>query len=246
MWVGATLLIGYKTCWMDDERVIEQQVAYYRARAGEYDEWFLREGRYDRGTDHRSEWFAEVETIRRGLSHAITDSDVLELACGTGLWTEQLARENRHVFAVDSAPEAIAINQNRVRAANVRYEVADVFAWTPTALFEAVFFAFWLSHVPASRFERFWRTVRTSLKPGGRAFFVDSLFEPTSTARDHRPIDHSGVVRRKLNDGREFDIVKVFYEPAQLERQLAEIGWTGWVRSSGRFFLYGFINAAPD
>ena len=227
---------------MSDERLLEEQVAYYRARAGEYDEWFLREGRYDRGPEHRSEWFAEVETMRRALSHAITDSDVLELACGTGLWTEQLARENRHVFAVDSSPEAIAINQNRLRAANVRYEVADLFSWTPTTLFDAVFFAFWLSHVPASHFERFWSMALSALKPGGRVFFVDSLLEPTSTAEDHPLIDNSGVVRRKLNDGREFDIVKVFYEPAQLERRLAELGWTGWVRSSRRFFLYGLIS----
>jgi 2-polyprenyl-3-methyl-5-hydroxy-6-metoxy-1,4-benzoquinol methylase len=228
---------------MADEFLIEQQMAYYRARAGEYDQWFLREGRYDRGPEHRREWFTEVETIRRALSRSIADSEVLELACGTGLWTEQLARANRHVFAVDSSPEAIAINQNRVRAANVRYEVADVFSWTPPTLFDAVFFAFWLSHVPAGHFERFWAIARSALKPGGHAFFVDSLLEPTSTAKDHTPIDNSGMVRRKLNDGSEFDIVKVFYEPAQLEHQLGELGWTGWMQSSGRFFLYGSIRS---
>src|SRR5687768_1659873 len=103
---------------MSDERLLQDQVAYYRARAGEYDEWFLREGRYDRGPEHRGEWFAEVEIIRRALSHAITDSDVLELACGTGLWTEQLARENRHVAAVDSSSEVIAINRSRVGTGN--------------------------------------------------------------------------------------------------------------------------------
>jgi hypothetical protein len=115
---------------------------------------------------------------------------------------------------------------------------------TPSTLFDAVFFAFWLSHVPASRFERFWETVRSAVKPDGQVFLVDSLLEPISTAKDHHPIDDSGVVRRKLNDGREFDIVKVFYEPAQLERQLAELGWSGWVRSSGKFFLYGCISTA--
>ena len=81
--------------------------------------------------------------------------------------------------------------------------------------------------------------VWTALKPGGAAFFIDSLLEQSSTAGDHDVLDDSGVVRRKLNDGREFHIVKVFHEPAALERRLFESGWTGWVRSTGQFFLYG-------
>ena len=65
------------------------------------------------------------------------------------------------------------------------------------------------------------------------------LRQPDSTARDHGALDDSGVVRRRLNDGREFDIVKVFYEPADLERRLAALGWQRRVRASGRHFLYG-------
>jgi demethylmenaquinone methyltransferase/2-methoxy-6-polyprenyl-1,4-benzoquinol methylase len=80
-----------------------------------------------------------------------------------------------------------------------------------------------------------------SLKPNGRVFFVDSLLEQTSTARDHDQLDKSGKVQRRLNDGREFSIVKVFYEPGLLERRLADCGWEGWVRSSGQFFLYGSV-----
>ena len=230
---------------MSDDRLLEDQVAYYRARAGEYDEWFFREGRYDRGAEHRRQWFAEVETIRRALSREINNLDVLELACGTGLWTERLARENRSVVAVDSSPEAIGVNRNRVHSANVQYEVADLFSWIAPTQFDAVFFSFWLSHVPPDRVEDFWRSVRSALKPNGRVFFVDSLLEETSTAKDHHRIDdESGVVRRKLNDGREFDIVKVFYRPEQLERLLAELGWTGKVCSAGKFFYYGCVVAA--
>jgi len=220
-------------------RILADQVAYYRARAGEYDQWFFRQGRYDRGDAHRAEWLGEIDRIRKVLSAEVRDRHVLELACGTGLWTEQLARENRSVLAVDASPEVIAINQNRVRASNVQYEVADIFAWQPARRFDAVFFAFWLSHVPPGQFERFWNTVRASLKPGGRAFVVDSLLEQTSTARDHAPVDDSGVVRRTLNDGREFAIVKVFYEPESLALRLSQVGWHADVRSSGKFFLFG-------
>jgi demethylmenaquinone methyltransferase/2-methoxy-6-polyprenyl-1,4-benzoquinol methylase len=224
---------------MSHEAILNDQIAYYRARAGEYDQWFLREGRYDRGEAHRAEWFSEVDLIRTALAEAIRDADVLELACGTGLWTGQVARQNRTVFAVDASPEVIAINRARVEAANVRYEVADIFSWIPPARFDAVFFAFWLSHVPAPAFDAFWQTVAAALKPGGTVFFADSLLEQTSTARDHAPVDASGIARRKLNDGREFDIVKIFYQPEHLETRLRASGWNATVRSTGKFFFYG-------
>lgn len=230
---------------MDEQGLLREQLDYYRARAGEYDEWFFRRGRYDRGADHRSAWLGEAALVEAALAQALPAGDVLELACGTGLWTRHLVGGGRRVVAVDAAPEAIAVNRERVRSDAVTYVVADLFDWTPEpASFDAVFFGFWLSHVPASRFDAFWAGVRTALRPGGRVFFVDSLLEQTSNARDHLPVDGSGVVRRRLNDGREFQVVKLFHEPEVLERRLDERGWAGWVRASGRFFLYGSMTAA--
>jgi demethylmenaquinone methyltransferase/2-methoxy-6-polyprenyl-1,4-benzoquinol methylase len=229
----------------NEGRLINQQVAYYRARAPEYDEWFLRQGRYDRGPEHRSQWAAELLRVERALRSAEPCGDVLELACGTGLWTQHLAALHRRVVAIDASPETIALNRARCGADNVEYVVADVFSWVPPAsAFDAVFFGFWLSHVPPGRFEAFWATVRSALKPEGRVFFVDSLLDQSSTARDHDRLDGTGIVRRRLNDGRVYDIVKVFYEPERLERRLLESGWDGWVRSSGQFFLFGSVRPA--
>jgi demethylmenaquinone methyltransferase/2-methoxy-6-polyprenyl-1,4-benzoquinol methylase len=229
---------------MQEDELLQEQVAYYRSRASEYDEWFFRQGRYDRGPAHRDEWLGEVAVVEAALGLALAPGNVLELACGTGLWTRRLAESHHHVMAIDASPEAIAINRDRVRSNRVTYHVADLFSWMPPAQgFDAVVFGFWLSHVPPTRFEGFWATVRSALKPGGKVFFVDSLFEQVSTAENHAPIDHSGMVRRRLNDGREFSVIKVFYEPAVLERRLIELGWKGHVRSSGRFFLYGSLTA---
>ncbi len=228
---------------MTERRVLEEQIQYYRARAGEYDEWFLRQGRYDRGPEHREEWFAEVAEVEAALRAEAPRGDVLELACGTGLWTRHLIDTAHRVTAVDSSPEAIALNRERLRSDRVDYVLADIFAWTPSRQFDFVLFAFWLSHVPTSAFDSFWELVRNALRLGCRAFFVDSLFQQEGTARDHAPIDTTGVVRRKLNDGREFDVVKVFYEPKPLEAQLAKRGWHGYVRSTRKFFVYGCVSA---
>ena len=227
---------------MDDARLLKDQIEYYRARASEYDEWFFRQGRYDRGPQHRAEWLAELAVVEGALRDELPAGSVLELACGTGLWTRHLAERHSRVVAVDASPEVVAINRERLKSDRVTYVVGDLFSWVPPrGQFDAVFFGFWLSHVPVAQFDALWMTVRAALKPEGRAFFVDSLLEPESTARDHGPLDESGVVRRRLNDGREFNVVKVFYEPEELQRRLAERGWTGWVRSTGRFFLYGSV-----
>lgn len=220
--------------------LLAEQIAYYRARAGEYDEWFLRQGRYDRGPEQNATWHAETAEVARALDEFQPKGRVLELACGTGLWTQRLARVAEHVTAVDAAPEVLAINRERLGPAPVEYVQADLFSWRPRERYDVVFFSFWLSHVPPERFDEFWSNVRASLAPGGRVFFIDSLYNEASTALDHR-LEHpaSTTALRRLKDGREFRIVKVFYPPAELESRLNDRGWSVTVRATANFFLYG-------
>jgi SAM-dependent methyltransferase len=227
------------------DTLIEQQKAYYRARAGEYDEWFLRQGRYDRGPAHAARWWREVDEVRAALERFNPAGRVLELACGTGWWTEQLVRWADEVTAVDASPEVLELNRIRVGGPKVRRVQADLFGWMPEPqAYDAVFFSFWLSHVPPERFQAFWTMVHGALKPGGRAFFVDSLRTEQSTAKDHVLPDDDVVLERKLNDGRTFNIYKVFYDPAGLGARLATIGWRGDIRATENFFIYG--SAVPE
>ena len=161
-----------------------QQLDYYRARAAEYDQWWLRQGRYDRGAVLNAQWFADASVVSSALSAFYPAGRVLEFACGTGIWTEQLLPFAAHLTALDGSPEMLAINAARLRSSLVRYVEADLFQWQPTEQFVTVFFGFWLSHVPPERFAEFWQLVRSCLAPGGRVFFVDSRREPTSTAVD--------------------------------------------------------------
>lgn len=75
---------------MNGKKILDEQLTYYRARAPEYDEWFMRTGRYDRGPEHRAEWFFEVAIMEAALEPVVKGKQVLELACGTGRWTKYL------------------------------------------------------------------------------------------------------------------------------------------------------------
>jgi SAM-dependent methyltransferase len=226
----------------EEEEILAEQLAYYRARAPEYEEWFLRLGRYDRGDEHRQAWFGEVEMLEAALDQAAPSGDVLELACGTGIWTRRLVTSARHLTALDASPEALALNRSRLGGGNVTYVEADLFRWTPPATYDFVFFGFWLSHVPEAQFEAFWRLVRAAVRPSGKVFFVDSQPAPEGTALD-QGLGTDGLVERHLNDGRTFRVVKVFHEPGGLKARLERLGWSAEVQPTPSFFMYG--SASP-
>ena len=144
---------------------LEEMATYYRARAAEYDEWFYRQGRFDRGPEANGRWFAEAEEVFAALDALAPDGDVLELAPGTGIWTARLLRHARTITAIDASPEMIAINRAKVASDRVRYLLADLFAWRPDRRYDAVCFAFWISHVPDERLDPFLATVAAAASP---------------------------------------------------------------------------------
>ena len=113
-------------------------------------------------------------------------------------------------------------------------------AWAePDRQVDAVFAGFWLSHVPRARLDAFLALVRRWLRPGGMFAFIDSLRDPQSSAADHpTPADDRSV--RRLDDGREFTVVKVYYDAGRA-RGRARAGRLrdGRVTTTGRFFLTG-------
>ncbi len=226
---------------MSDAELLSAQRSYYQARAPEYDAWWHRRGRYDRGQTANAKWFAEAAIVERALEKFHPHGEILELACGTGLWTRVLASHAAHLTAVDAAPEMIAQNRARLDNEAVEYVQADLFEWEPRpGAYDLCFFGFWLSHVPESRFDAFWKSVARALAPGGRVFFIDSDRSDRSSASDHKlPTADDDTMLRRLDDGREFRIVKRFYTPDWLERRLAGLGWRIQVRRTGEFFIYG-------
>ncbi len=223
--------------------VVDEQIAYW-ARAGEYDEWFFRKGRYDRGEQWNRLWFDEVETLRREVESLPRCETALELACGTGIWTERLCCIGGRVTAIDASPEVIEINRGKLPGAAVNYRQEDLFLWEPEAQYDLVFCSFWLSHIPPEELDGFLAKIRRAAKPGGTVFVIDSLPDDASSAADAEPKDSSRTVEhRKLNDGRQFQVVKVYYQPRELEAMFARHGLRAQAALTGRFFW--FLRAVP-
>lgn len=166
---------------------------------------------------------------------------VLELAGGTGWWTQRLAETADRLTVVDSSPEALALNRERVKRPDVRYDVADIFEWRPDTAYDVVFFSFWLSHVPRSRFGDFWSLVRSCLTPSGRAFLIDNRDDPVpgSLAKDPYVVEYGTDLHlRTLSDGSRYRVIKVMYEPGHLESLITAQGWTVGIQAT-RWFIFG-------
>src|SRR5205807_522682 len=112
-----------------------------------------------RGAAASEEWDRQVSELATALTAFDATGDVLELAGGTGWWTQRLGGTADRLTVVDSSPAAIELNRNRVGRPDVDYVVADLFSWRPPRTYDVVFFSFWLSHVPRPRFSAFWSFV---------------------------------------------------------------------------------------
>jgi 2-polyprenyl-3-methyl-5-hydroxy-6-metoxy-1,4-benzoquinol methylase len=193
------------------DEVLAEQARYYRRRAHEYD----------------ATSYGDVVAARARIARLVGDMQptgtILEIACGTGVWTQALADAADTLTAIDAAPEVIAIARDRVMASNVRFEVADIFSWKTPQRFDVIFFSAWLSHVPMNRFDEFWQMLRDLLAERGRVLFVDEPIE----LRDKETYlsDSDEIVQRQLRDGTTFHLVKNFIDPDVLAHRLRGLGW---------------------
>jgi demethylmenaquinone methyltransferase/2-methoxy-6-polyprenyl-1,4-benzoquinol methylase len=237
--------------------LLEEQLAYYRARAPVYDDWWEVQGTDNRSDDLRRAWLAERARLEADLEEwcaGVAGTSMLELAAGTGNLTCLAARHTAHLTAVDASPEVLAINATKLGAERDRVEfvVADLFTWEPPTTYDAVLFGFWISHVPADHWHAFWTVVRRCLRPGGSIWFCDSADpelgwrtgvlprpEPRFLSGDGIIDPRTGITERSVPDGRSFRVVKRFYEPAELTRQLVESGMDVSVTTTKWAFLIG-------
>jgi demethylmenaquinone methyltransferase/2-methoxy-6-polyprenyl-1,4-benzoquinol methylase len=213
--------------------------AYYAARAPEYDDWYLRRGRYSHGALADMAWSSDLDAATMWLDGLPIQGEIVELAAGTGWWSPLLAQKGQ-LSIYDAVEEPLDRARDRLLAHGLAAHIHVRDAWAePDRPVDALFTGFWLSHVPRQRLSEFLALARRWLKAGGVYAFIDSRLDPQSSARDHPPPAEDMSVRR-LADGREFTIPKIYYAPDELESALREAGFSAAeVTTTSRFFLLG-------
>ncbi len=149
----------------------------------------------------------------------VAGKDVLEIACGTGNWTQALARRARTVTATDISSAALKIARNKLASYNnislIQCDAYDLGGIDTR--FDVLFASDWWSHIPKGVLPAFLESAVARLKAESAAVFLDMSY------RDHfrkEPCyydsDNNRVSRRTLPDGSECEVVKNFPDENEL------------------------------
>jgi len=190
-----------------------QLAGYYARRAREYERIYAKPERQD-----------DLQRLRGDVADYFAGARVLELACGTGWWTQVIGPMAAAVTAVDINEEVLELARSKA-IPNVEFVRGDLYALPPLpGRFNAGFAAFWWSHVPRARLGGFLCGFHRALVPGARVMFLDNRFVPgSSTPVARTDADGNTWQRRWLDDGSETEVLKNFPKPTDLAAAVADL-----------------------
>ncbi len=185
---------------------------YYAHRAGEFEEAYRIPERQ-----------ADLAQLAGLLRELVAGERVLEVACGTGYWTQIMARTATSILATDINEPMLDLARERVYGrARVEFALAD--AWHLENLangFTAGVAMFWWSHLPRSRISDFLTGFHAGLQSGARVVFADHLQTDCRWMPPVR-VDEEGNTyqRRTLHTGEVFDVIKNYSDESEVRTAL--------------------------
>jgi len=157
-------------------------------------------------------WARRVKMLS---GHLLPGMSVLEVGCGTGYFTRELAHFGADIVAIDVSPELLEIAKVDCSAPNVRYQIQNACALEyPDAVFDSVVGSSVLHHLEIKDAVH---EIYRVLKSGGTIYFTEpNMLNPQIAIQKNVP-----WVKRKLGDS--LDETAFFRWP--LRRLLIETGF---------------------
>ena len=217
----------------DTETSLKQ---YYAARAREYERIYAKPERQ-----------ADLRRLEQLLPPMFSDRRVLEIACGTGYWTQFLAREAKTIVAVDANPETLEVAAEKSWIpGRVDFRLADAYSLAQElGAFDAAFAGFWWSHIPAGDRSRFLQSLDQRLIAGARVVLLDNLFvEGSSSPVSHRDEEGNTYQRRRLSDGSEHVVLKNFPTESELNADVSGYGCNTRFLALEYYWVFSYEKAA--
>lgn len=202
--------------------------SYYAARAPYYDAVYLKPERQ-----------ADIAFLSSCLPARFAGRRVLEVACGTGYWTQFIAPVAAAMVATDAVEEPLEFARLRPAAGHVRFAQADAYALPEDlGLFDGAFAGLWFSHVPIESRAVFLRSLHARLTAGARVVFLDN----SDVQCRELPIAERDAVGntyqwRELRDGTRHRVLKNFPTEAELRALVAPFAKTCDFRRLDNFWM---------
>lgn len=186
--------------------------AYYAQRANDY------ELVYD-----KPERQADLAILKRSVRDVLAGHDVLEVACGTGYWTREIAATAASVLATDinQAVIDVALTKN-LPADKVTYALDDAFDLKADGAFTACFGGFWWSHVKRDQQDAFFARLREMLGKDALVVLLDNVYvEGSSISIARTDLEGNTHQIRRLPSGERYEVVKNFPSDSSLRKRLS-------------------------
>lgn len=211
--------------------------SYYAARAAEYDDIYLKPERQP-----------DLRAIEEWLPSRFSDAKVLEVACGTGYWTQFIAALAAHIVGVDASAETLQVARRRVPAGKASFLVGDAYQLSPDlGVFNAAFAGFWFSHVPKARRRGFLQGLNALLVDGAKVVLLDNLYVQGSSSPIDETDAHGNTYQlRKLKDGSTHRVLKNFPSETELQLSLGELGAGGKFTTWQYYWAFEYSALEPS
>lgn len=193
---------------MQQQAADENLKDYYARRAREYERIYDKPERQD-----------DLARLREIVPSLLEGRDVLEIACGTGYWTQHVATRAASVLATDVNEEVLELARLKpFPRDNVEFARIDIYSEDDLAgRFDAGLGAFWWSHVPRQGIGRFLECFHRRLEPGAAVVLLDNRYvEGSSTPLTRTDDDGNTYQTRKLDDGTQYEVLKNIPGEAEL------------------------------
>ena len=205
---------------------------YYARRASEYEQVYEKAERQD-----------ELEWLRGRIPALLRNRTVLEVACGTGYWTQFIAKSAKKVHACDINEAVLEIAREKpIPRDRVEFYKADAVTLegVPGGC-DAAFAGFWWSHVKRSGIERFVTGLAMRLEPGSRVVILDNTYvEGSSTPVTRRDSEGNTYQKRKVASGEEYEVLKNFPTADELRDAVAPVAREAHLESLNYYWLLVF------
>lgn len=176
-------------------------ILYYKDRAKEYEKIYNKPERQN-----------DLNESKKILQQIFFDKEVLEIACGTGYWTERIATTAKEILATDINDSVIEIAKSKTYPhSKIKFQTADIFQLKNNIKHESLFAGFIWSHIKLQELKNFIDVVSNLVQSGGTIVLIDNNYVEGSNTPVSEPDDFGNTYQtRKLEYGTTHKVLKNF------------------------------------
>lgn len=201
-----------------ERRVSTGTEEYYRARADTYDAVYAKPERQP-----------DLAHLRAWLPDVVAGRHALEVAAGTGYWTDVYADAAASVVATDVNAATLDVARSRRSWPDtVSFVEADAFELSAVkGRRDAAVVGFFWSHITQGRLEEFLGGLVDRLTPGAPVVFFDNRYvEDSNYPITRTDSDGNTYQERTLADGSRWEVLKNFPSADEVRERLAPMSTT--------------------